>query len=86
MSLRKRIGLVVLCVVSLAVVGLFGQAQGPATPPAQAQTPTILSGGDLGFRVDGRKGNTAVGMLMVRINGQWVEVQFGGGVKPLTAR
>jgi hypothetical protein len=42
--------------------------------------------GDLGFRVDGRKGNAPVGSLVVRVNGQWVEAEFGAGVKRLTAR
>jgi hypothetical protein len=86
--MSQRIGLfVVLCAVSLTAVALFGQAQGPTTPPAQAQTPTIISGSDLGFRVDGLKGTTPIGTLMVRINGQWVEVEFGpGGVRRLTAR
>lgn len=31
---------------------------------------------DLGFRIDGRKGNTPVGALVVRINGEWVEAEW----------
>jgi hypothetical protein len=52
----------------------------------QPQAPTIISGPDLGFRVDSRKGNTLVGGLLVRINGQWVEVESSVGVKRLVAR
>lgn len=33
----------------------------------------ILSGSDLGFRVERMEGNRAVGTLMVKINGQWIE-------------
>jgi hypothetical protein len=86
MSLHRRIGVVVISVAFLLAGGLWGHAQAPLPPPAQAQAPTIISGSDLGFRVDGRKGNTPLGTLVVRINGQWVEAEFGAGVKRLTAR
>ena len=45
---------------------------------------TVMSGADIGFRVDGRKGDTPVGTLVVRVNGQWVEAQFSGGAKLIT--
>ena len=86
MSLHKRIGVVVVSVSLLLAAGLWVHAQAPVPPPAQAQAPTVISGSDLGFRVDGRKGNTPLGTLVVRINGQWVEAEFGAGVKRLTAR
>lgn len=59
----------------------------------------ILSGDDIGFRVDGQRserrtdrlsGQTTMvdvlrGQLMVRLNGQWFEAEFsGGGIRPLT--
>lgn len=88
MSVHKRIGLAALVIVFLAAAALFGQAQGPATPPTQQQSPTIISGADLGFRVEGRNENRPVGTLMVRINGQWVEAELTarGGIKRLSAR
>jgi hypothetical protein len=67
-------------------VGVWGHAQAPIPPLTQPQTSTVISGSDLGFRVDGRKGNAPLGTLVVRINGQWVEAEFGTGVKRLTAR
>jgi hypothetical protein len=36
-------------------------------------SPTVLTGGDIGFRVEGIRGNTPVGTLVVRVNGEWVE-------------
>ena len=52
------------------------------TRPAE---PRILSGTDIGFRVDGtdvRTGNPT-GTLMVRIDGKWVEISSAGGVRLL---
>jgi hypothetical protein len=35
----------------------------------------VLTGADVGFRVEGiRGGNTPVGTLVVKVNGEWVEV------------
>jgi hypothetical protein len=47
--------------------------------------PRILSGADIGFRVDGtdiRTGNPT-GTLVVRIDGKWVEISPAGGVRLL---
>jgi hypothetical protein len=46
--------------------------------------PIVLSGADLGFRVTDRKGNAAVGELVVRINGEWRPAQFRYALRPLT--
>jgi hypothetical protein len=85
MSLRMRIGLAVLWVVSVTAVGLYGQGRESAVQV----NPTIVSGGDIGFRIDRRDANAVTGRLMVRVNGQWVETReaaAGGGIRPLTMR
>ncbi len=46
--------------------------------------PVVLSGNDLGFRMTARKGGTPVGQVVVRVDGQWREVEFSFGVKQLT--
>ena len=86
MSLLQRIGLIVICAVSLLAAGVWAHAQAPIVPPPQSQTLTVISGSDLGFRIDGRKGTTPIGTLVVRVNGQWVEPEFSVGLKRLTAR
>ena len=43
-----------------------------------------FGGVGLGFRMTARKGGTPVGQLVVRVDGQWKEVEFSFGVKPLT--
>lgn len=90
MSFRARIALIVLLVTSLTSIGVWSFAQVQVQPRTDA--PVILSGGDVGFRVEGHKrerrtdnltGRTssvdiATGQLVVRINGQWVEAQLDG--------
>ncbi len=74
-----------LVVASVLVVtfaaGRWAQGQG-----IQPQTPTVISGNDIGFRIDGRKGNTPLGRLVVRINGEWVEAGPIGGFERLTQK
>lgn len=48
--------------------------------------PMVLSGSDIGFRVIAQKGDRAVGQLVVRVDGRWVEAEFAGGVKPVGIR
>ena len=97
MSLRKQIGVVVIWVLSIVAVGVLAHAQGRATPAppqlpplerpdSQLQASAVIAGNDLGFRVESHKGNTPVGSLVVRINGQWVEAQYSVGIKRLTTR
>ena len=59
MTIRMRVGLlIVLCIAFVsAAIGLHGQA------PSQLQplNEVIISGADLGFRVEGRKGSNITG-------------------------
>ena len=86
MSLRNRIGMVILWAASIVAAGAWAQAQGPLGPVPSSQAPTVISGNDFGFRIDSRKGDTPVGTMVARVNGQWVEVEFGVAVKRLTTR
>jgi hypothetical protein len=90
MSLRRWIGLVVAWIVSLVVVQVLGHAQVPFRPPfVQLPVPILVSGADVGFRVEGRRGNTPVGRFVIRstANGQWIEPDLAGDdLKRLTAR
>ena len=46
-------------------------------PGGIAMKPQILSGSDIGFRVEGvRRGGTRVGALVVRVDGEWVEAEL----------
>jgi len=60
-------------------------AQFPRLPPAPGN---IITGPNIGFRVDDMHDGKAVGTLVVRMkDGSWVEAQFGRpGVHPLDGR
>ena len=50
------------------------------------QAADIKSGSDIGFRVDRMERNRAMGRLVVRVNGQWVDAEFSLRVSPLSQR
>jgi hypothetical protein len=63
-------------VVALGLISAVGvgAAGGYALGLHSTQPKSVFSGVDVGFRIEGRKGNTPVGRLVVRIDGQWVAV------------
>ena len=60
----------VLWLTSLFAVNAW--ARGQAEQFVRAAEPTILSGGDVGFRVEGRIGNEPAGTIVIRVNGKWI--------------
>jgi hypothetical protein len=97
--MRYRIGLALVSAVILVGGGFWAQAQqtppngprvlpGPrvAPPPGQdSQNPTVISGGDVGFRVERWEGETPVGRWVVRSEGKWVEPRTTMGPRRLTS-
>ena len=80
MRIRPTLGLVILLgLVFAAGVVAIGQKQKPptfATPPITVvplTAPVILSGEDVGFRVDSYSGGMPVGRVVIRVDGKWVE-------------
>ena len=72
MTIRKRIALILLWALSLIIVGVFAHAQ---TPTQSKPDTRILSGNDIGFRVE-RSGKDVVGgTWLVRINGNWIPAE-----------
>jgi hypothetical protein len=76
-------------VVVAGVTSAFAAAQGPsqALPPYATQAPApdarVLSGQDLGFRVDSiSRTGQPVGTFVVRVKGQWVPVGLTADVRP----
>jgi hypothetical protein len=78
MSFRKSALIAVLWMASLVGVATFARGQAFAYRPLPE--PKILSGDDLGFRVTGMHGAVPAGVLVVRINGEWVEVTSAPGM------
>jgi len=84
MSLRKRVILVAVWTVFVSVVSILASAQALRVEP---QTPTVLSGNDIGFSVTGTRGGKPVGQIVVKVNGQWVDAElFDPSVKRLTLK
>ena len=83
MAKRKRIALMFAWALSLIIVGAFAHAQ---TPAQRGATPTIISGSDLGFRVERQRGDHVYGTFLVRINGEWVVAEPATGLKPLIGK
>ena len=83
MTIRNRIAVL----VGGGILVAAGWATAQALRPQSQPNPTVLSGGDVGFRIESYDGSTPVGKLVVKIDGQWVEVRLSGlGVKKLTTR
>ena len=55
---------------------------GQIGPPRQAP-PTVIAGPDVGFQMTGMRSGKPVGQLVVRVNGEWIAVEFAGGVMSL---
>jgi hypothetical protein len=68
----------------LYLVGLVSWASAQALQ-RRSESTVVLSGSDIGFRVDSHRGSVPIGKLVVRVDGQWVEAQFSGGVMKIGA-
>src|SRR5574338_523005 len=79
MAQRIRL-IVIMAIVFGAFVGGWVSAQSIAVVPV---TPTVLSGENIGCRVEGYRGGVAVGRLVVQVDGKWVDAEFNGGVRRL---
>jgi hypothetical protein len=76
MSMKPSVVIAILWVGSLALAAGVGRAQ----VQPQTVTPFVVTGADLGFRVEGRRGNTPVGVVVIRkdANSPWTPVEFTG--------
>jgi hypothetical protein len=83
MSIRAMLAVAILWVASLYAVGTIANAQAHLINPLPE--PKILSGPDFGIRIEGERNGKPVGLLVVRIDNRWMEVELGsvkGGVRP----
>jgi hypothetical protein len=85
MSIRTRIVVAVLWIASLLGVARLVNAQQSWLLVPLAQ-PVILSGSDVGFRLEGQVGNRPAGRLVIRVNGEWVVPTTPEGPARLASR
>jgi hypothetical protein len=74
-----KIGL--LWALSLIAVGYVSAS---AQPFLLTETPRIVAGSDLGFRVERTQNGIAVGRVVVRVDGRWIDTV--SSVPPAAAR
>ena len=72
-----------LMLAAVCIAGVWARAQ---VQPPNPSTPTILSGGDVGFRVERWEGDTPIGRWVVRSKGQWIEPRTTMGPRRLTSK
>jgi hypothetical protein len=72
----------------MVLTSLLGAGVGGAAVASEARQnnePRVLSGSDLGFRVDGTaKDGAPIGALVVRVDGKWVAPQFQSGMRRIS--
>ena len=76
MTLRRWSVVAAFWVLSLLAVGAVVSAQVKAWRPIPE--PKVLSGDDVGFRVDGFRGDVPSGAIVIRVNGEWIQAEIGG--------
>ena len=69
----RYIAAAILTIVLLVIAGAWVTAQ---VVPVKPVPPKVMTGPDVGFRVEGIRGNTPVGVVVVRVNGEWVEADI----------
>jgi len=69
MSIRIAVIVGVFWLISLISVATAREQAVQVVP----LDPKILSGGDIGFRIDSMHGNVPIGTFVIRLNGKWVE-------------
>jgi hypothetical protein len=79
MSFRRIAALGIFSALAIIAVASFVMAQPAPT------VPTVVFGNDVGFRIEGQRGQTPVGKLVVRIDGQWVEAALSNVAAPRIA-
>jgi len=80
--MRQRIVVITIAAVVLVAGGLWARAQ---VQPPNVATSTILSGADVGFRIERWDGETPVGRWVVRSKGEWIEPRTSMGPRRLTS-
>ena len=84
MSIRRIVALAVVWVASLLLVVTMAKAQSHRINPLPE--PRVVSGPDVGFRIEGEQNGVPVGLLVVKINGKWVDARIGSAKGPNLVR
>jgi hypothetical protein len=89
--MRQWLGLWLASLIGVAgLTSALMRAQAQTPPPYTAQTPPanarVVSGPDIGFRIEGvSRTGEPTGALVIRVDGEWRPVVFSGGGMPRPA-
>lgn len=76
--------LALVWMLSLLVVGAVSSSVHAQRPPGQppglrpgllTEAPTVISGNDVGFRIERTQDGIPIGRIVVRVDGRWVDTQ-----------
>jgi len=79
--------LALVWMLSLLVVGAVSSSVYAQRPPGQppglrpgllTEAPTVISGNDVGFRIERTQDGIPIGRIVVRVDGRWVDTQAPG--------
>lgn len=73
LTLAWMLSLVAVGAIASVLTSAQARAPIPGLPPLITEGMTIVSGNDIGFRVDRTRDGVQIGTLVVRVNGRWVE-------------
>ena len=78
--MTKRVYLLVGLLWAFSLVLVAAVAAGQARAYQPLREPKVMSGADVGFRVDGMYGEQPAGTIVIRVNGRWVDAMLSPGV------
>lgn len=79
--MRFRIAITIVWVASLLAVGALAREQAHSFSPLPGG-PVVVSGDDIGFRIEGTLGGAPAGTVVIRRNGEWVEPAWKPAFRP----
>jgi len=74
-ALAWMLSLVAVGAIASVLTSAQVRLQTPGQPPLMTEGTTILSGSDVGFRVERTQDGVPIGTLVVRVDGRWVEAR-----------
>ena len=77
--------IVVVAGIALLLVGV-ALALPPTGTPVRPKSGDVLAGQDFGFRVTSTEGDHVVGVFVIRVNGQWTQVEVDEVPRVVPAR
>lgn len=76
---KRALSIMAAWLFSLIAVATIAQTRAMTADPE----PTVISGKDIGFRVDRYDGRRPVGVFVIRVDGRWIEPKSVPQPRPL---